>query len=340
MAHKLNDKILRKAKKAPSGRQVMRLLRKMRVESGSGKCTEEMLWVRKAKHFLVTCPDKKKNGGNACGRAFNINVRDAEEDPELVNGTFSVNNLLVHVLFYSGADLSFVFNELSPKIITPLSPLDRKYTVKVTNGNILKGEKVYRNCRITLADRSFEVDLIPIKLGSFDIIIGMDWLSKNRAEIVCYDKAIRIPQGEEEPLMIFGDKKCKQLNLISCLKVRKYLRKACHAILAHVSKPYPKEKDLSDVAIFRDFTKVFPEDLPELPLHRVVEFQIDLTPGAAPVAHTPYRLAPSKLQELASQLQELLEKGFIHPSSSPWELLFYLLNRRMARSDCVLITER
>ncbi|XP_071714567.1 uncharacterized protein [Rutidosis leptorrhynchoides] len=260
-------------------------------------------------HFIDSCPDKKKNGGNARGRAFNINVKDAKEDPELVTGTFSVNNLLLHVLFDSGADSCFVSSKLSPKIITPLSTLDGKYTVEVANGKLLKAEKVYRNCSITLGDRSFDLDLIPIELGSFDVIIGMDWLSKNRAEIVCYEKAIRILQVDGEPLMIYGDRKCKQLNLISCLKVQKYLRKGCHAILAHVRKPDPKERQLSDVAIVRDFPEVFPEDLPGLPPHRAVEFQIDLAPGAAPVARAPYRLAPSELQELASQLQDLLEKG-------------------------------
>ncbi|XP_071734275.1 uncharacterized protein [Rutidosis leptorrhynchoides] len=197
---------------------------------------------RKPGYFIDLCPDKKKNSGNARGRAFNINVRDAEEDPELVTATFSVNNLLLHVLFDSGADLCFVSNKLSPKIITPLSTLDRKYTVEVASGKLLKAKKVYRNCSITLGDRSFELDMIPIELGSFDVIIGMDWLSNNLAEIVCYEKAIRIPQVDGEPLMIYGDRKCNQLNLISCLKVQKYLRKWCHAILAYISKPDPKER--------------------------------------------------------------------------------------------------
>ncbi|XP_071695848.1 uncharacterized protein [Rutidosis leptorrhynchoides] len=382
MAHKLNDKILRKAKKTPSGETSNEVAKK--DESGKRKwegnrnsnhnqhkrhnnssfkqgnqrqtcprCSKPHTWYctvvcsncnkqghissdckssvsntaakeptkgndkvaapkvcygcGKPGHFIDSCPDKKKNGGNVRGRAFNINVRDAEEDPELVTGTFSVNNLLVHVLFDSGADLCFVSSKLSPRIITPLSTLDRKYIVEVAS-------------------------------GSFDIIIGMDWLSKNRAEIVCYDKAIRIPQVDGESLIIYGDKKCKQLNLISCLKVQKYLRKGCHAILAHVSKPDPKERQLSDVAIVRDFPKVFPEDLPGLPPYQAVEFQIDLAPGAAPVALAPYRLAPSELQELASQLQELLEKGFIRPSSSPWgapevQFLGHIVSRQGIQVD-------
>ncbi|XP_071718992.1 uncharacterized protein [Rutidosis leptorrhynchoides] len=248
--------------------------------------------------YIEGLSESIKPGGNARGRAFNISAQEAEEDPNLVTGTFLINNLLVCVLFDSGADVIFVSSKLSPKIITPLSSLDTKYTVEVSNGKVLKVENVYRNCKIILADRSFEVDLIHIKLGCFVIVIGMDWLSKNIGEIVCFDKAISIPRENEEPLLIFRDKKCKHLNFISCLKVQKYLRKGFHAILAHVGKPDQKERHVSDVAIVKDFPKVFTEDFPGLPPHREVEFQIDLAPGVTPAAHAPYRLAPSELQEL------------------------------------------
>ncbi|GKG36823.1 hypothetical protein Tco_0446996, partial [Tanacetum coccineum] len=84
------------------------------------------------------------------------------------------------------------------------------------------------------------------------------------------------------------------------------------------TKDKSEEKRLEDVPTIRDFSEVFPEDLPGLPPTRQVEFQIDLVPGAAPVARAPYRLSPSELQELSTQLQELSNKGFIRPSSSPW----------------------
>ncbi|GKF97390.1 hypothetical protein Tco_0293211, partial [Tanacetum coccineum] len=78
------------------------------------------------------------------------------------------------------------------------------------------------------------------------------------------------------------------------------------------------EKRLEDIPVVKEFFDVFPEDLPGLPLVRQVEFQIELIPGAAPVARTPYRLAPSEMQELSNQLQELTDRGFIRPSTSPW----------------------
>ncbi|KAI3775001.1 hypothetical protein L1987_49569 [Smallanthus sonchifolius] len=108
------------------------------------------------------------------------------------------------------------------------------------------------------------------------------------------------------------------MGIISFMKAQKCLRKGHTAILALVAEQPTEEKKIDDIPIVREFLEVFPEDLPGLPPHRQVEFQIDLTPGAAPIARAPYRLAPSELQELSTQLQELLDKGFIRPSSSPW----------------------
>nr|GFC11200.1 putative reverse transcriptase domain-containing protein [Tanacetum cinerariifolium] len=113
-----------------------------------------------------------------------------------------------------------------------------------------------------------------------------------------------------------------KLNIISCTKTQKYIQKGCQVYLAQVTSKKAKdksdEKRLEDVPIVREFLEVFPEYLPGLPPARQVEFQIDLVPGAAPVARAPYRLAPAEMQELSTQLQELSDKGFIRPSSSPW----------------------
>nr|GFA25286.1 putative reverse transcriptase domain-containing protein [Tanacetum cinerariifolium] len=164
---------------------------------------------------------------------------------------------------------------------------------------------------------------MPVELGSFDVIVGMDWLKTYHAVIVCDEKIVRVP-FEDETLIIRcdGSNNGNQLNLISCIKTRKYLLKGYPVFLANITtktiKDKSKEKQLEDVPIVRDFSEVFPEDLPGLPPTRQVEFQIDLIPGAAPVARAPYRLAPSEMKELSDQLQELSDKGFIRPSSSPW----------------------
>ncbi|GJS81530.1 putative reverse transcriptase domain-containing protein [Tanacetum coccineum] len=123
-----------------------------------------------------------------------------------------------------------------------------------------------------------------------------------------------------------------RLNVISCTKVQKYLLKGSHVFLAHVTtkeiEDKSEKKRLEDVSIVQDFPEVFPEDFPGLPPTRQVEFQIDLVPGAAPVARAPYRLAPSEIKELSEQLKELSDKGFIRPSSSPWGALVLFVKKK------------
>ncbi|GKE29628.1 putative reverse transcriptase domain-containing protein, partial [Tanacetum coccineum] len=130
-------------------------------------------------------------------------------------------------------------------------------------------------------------------------------------------KKVRISL-EGKTLVIEGDRNNSRLKIVSCIKAQKYIEKGCELFLAQVTEQESKEKRLEDIPIIRDFPKVFPEDLPGLLPPRQVEFRIDLILGAAPVARAPYHLAPSEMKELSKQLQEMLEKGFIRPSSSPW----------------------
>nr|GEX76117.1 hypothetical protein [Tanacetum cinerariifolium] len=155
----------------------------------------------------------------------------------------------------------------------------------------------------------FNSDLMPIKLGSFDIIISMDWLVNHHAVIVCDEKIVRIPYGEEV-LIVQADRGGKgeksKLSIISCTKTQKYIKRGCLIFLAQVTKKETKdkseEKRLEDVSTVWDFLEVFPEYLLGLPPTRQVEFQIDLVPGATPVACAPYRLAPYKGQESTLRL--------------------------------------
>ncbi|KAK9064954.1 hypothetical protein SSX86_016337 [Deinandra increscens subsp. villosa] len=270
-------------------------------------------------HYKKDCPKAGNQDPNqARGRAFVINAGDARRDPNTVTGTFLLNDHYASVLFDTGADRSFVSTEFGQLLeITPVA-LDTKFTVELANGELVETSIIYPNCSLELSDHPFNIDLMPVELGSFDVIIGMDWLSLNRAEIVCHEKIVRMPLEDGNTLNVQGEKSGTQLNLISSMKARKFLRKGCHAILAHVTEKKPKEKNIADVPVVREYPEVFPEDLPGLPPTRQVEFRIDLAPGAAPVARSPYRLAPSEMQELSSQLQELLDKGFIRPSHSPW----------------------
>ncbi|GJX25873.1 putative reverse transcriptase domain-containing protein [Tanacetum coccineum] len=208
--------------------------------------------------------------------------------------------------------------------ITP-STLDHYYDVELADGRIIGLNTILRGCTLNLLNHPFNINLMPVELGSFDAIIGMDWLARYQAIIVCAEKIVRIPWGNET-LIVHGDGSNQgheaRLHIISYSKTQEYMLKGCPVFLAHVTTKEVEDKSekkrLEDVPIVRDFPEVFPEDLSGLPLTRQVEFQIDLIPGAAPVARAPYRLAPSEMKELSKQLKELSDKGFIRPSSSPW----------------------
>nr|GEV74101.1 hypothetical protein [Tanacetum cinerariifolium] len=190
---------------------------------------------------------------------------------------------------------------------------------------VFETNTILRGCTLELLGHPFNIDLMLVEHGIFDVIVDMDWLANHHAVIVCDEKIVRIPY-EDEVLIVQGDRiskrKKSKLSIISCTKTQKYIKKGCLIFLAQVTKKITEdkseEKRLEDVSTVRDFLKVFPEDFPGLPPTRQVEFQIDLVPSAALVARAPYRLAPPKLQELSTQLQEIYNKGFIRPSSSPW----------------------
>ncbi|GKE12036.1 putative reverse transcriptase domain-containing protein [Tanacetum coccineum] len=180
----------------------------------------------------------------------------------------------------------------------------------------LKTNTVLRGCTLGLLGQPFNIDLIPVELGSFDVIIGMDWLANHHAVIVCDEKIVWIPYGDEV-LIVQGDSSDKgkksKLTIILCAKTQKYIKRGCQIFLAQITKKETEdkseEKRLEDVPIVQDFSEVFPEDLPGFPPMRQVKFQIDLVLGAAHVVRPPHRLASLELQELSTQLQELSDKG-------------------------------
>ncbi|GJT47333.1 putative reverse transcriptase domain-containing protein [Tanacetum coccineum] len=256
-------------------------------------------------HYRKDCPKvKNQNRGNkarvpdARGKAYVLGGGDANPGSNTVMGTFLLNDHHAYMLFDSGADRSFVSNTFSALLDIIPSALDVSYAVELADKRTSETNTVLRGCTLGLLGHPFNIDLMPIDLGSFDVIIGMDWLAKNHAVIVCDEKIVRIPY-ENEILIVQGRTKSDKVTVKE-------------------NKDEPKEKRLEDVPTVRDFQEVFPEDLPRLPPMRQVEFQIDLVPGAALVARAPYRLAPSEMEELSTQLQELSNKRFIRPSSSPW----------------------
>ncbi|GKA99391.1 putative reverse transcriptase domain-containing protein [Tanacetum coccineum] len=240
--------------------------------------TELAIWPV-TRHFKRDCTKLKNNnrgnqGGNdnALAKVYAVGRAGTNPDSNVVTGTFLLNNRYASVLFDTGVDRSFMSIAFSSQIdITP-STLDHCYDVELADGRII----------------------------GFDVIIGMDWLAKYQVLIVCAEKIVRIPWGNET-LIVHGDGSNQgsktRLNIISYTKNHKYLLKGYHVFLAHVTTKATEnksgEKRLEDVPIVQYFPEVFLEDLSSLPPSRQVEFQIDLMLGDAPVARAPYRLAHS-----------------------------------------------
>nr|GEX64389.1 hypothetical protein [Tanacetum cinerariifolium] len=200
-------------------------------------------------------------------------------DANTVTGTFLINNnCYAFVLFDTGANRSFVSTEFSSQFDIAPTVLDRDYAVELADGKIVGIKTVIRSCTLNFLNHPFNIDLMPVEMGSFDVIIGMDWLWRYQAVIVCADKIVRIP-WERETLIFHGDGSNQEhearVNIISCENTQKYMLKGCQVFLAHVTM---KEAE----------------------------------------ARAPYRLAPPEMKELSEQLKELSDKGFIRPSSSPW----------------------
>ncbi|GJS43793.1 putative reverse transcriptase domain-containing protein [Tanacetum coccineum] len=268
---------------------------------------------------------KNQNRGNkarvpdARGKAYVLGGGDANPGSNTVTGTFLLNDHHAYMLFDSGADRSFISDTFSTLLDIIPYALDGSYAVELANERTLETNTVLRGCTLGLLGHPFNIDLMPIDLGSFDIIIGMNWLAKNHAVIVCDEKIVRITYGNEI-LIVQGDKSDKEkkstLSIISCEKAQKYMEKGCQLFLAQVTvkenKDKLKKKRLEDVPTVRDFSEVFPEDLPGLPPIRQVEFQIELVPGAAPVARAPYRLAPSEMKELIDDLFDQLQGSSVY----------------------------
>ncbi|GKB90511.1 putative nucleotidyltransferase, ribonuclease H [Tanacetum coccineum] len=223
---------------------------------------------------------------NLTARAYMMTTEEDKVVRDVVTGTILVNSIPARVLYDSGASVSFVSFEFSKNLPTPPNKLPFPLEVEIAGNEIVVVSKVYRDVEIVIDDSVFKIDLIPIVLGAFDIVIGMDWLDKYNANILCSQKLVWVVNPQ--------------------------------AYMAHVIDTNFEKKSAKDVPVVNEFLDVFLEDLSGIPPERQVEFRIDLIPGATPIAKTPYRLAPSEMKELMSQLQELLDKGFIRPSSSPW----------------------
>ncbi|GKB45276.1 putative reverse transcriptase domain-containing protein [Tanacetum coccineum] len=185
------------------------------------------------------------NGNQARGGAFMMGAEEAHQDPNIMTGTFTLNNHYATTLFHSGADYSFVSTTFIPLLDLEPSDLGFSYEIEISSGQLVEINKVIRDCKLEIEGHTFDIDLIPFGHGSFDVIIGMDWLSRHKAEIVSHEKVVRIPLPHGKILRVLEEKPQDKVK--------------------HLMSAKTKEQKLRAIVVVRNFPEVFSDDLSGLP---------------------------------------------------------------------------
>ena len=190
--------------------------------------------------------------------------------------------------------------------------------VSLPAGDPLFSDRVVRDSRVLIEGQEFPADLVALDMRDFDVVLGMDWLSRHRATLDCYKKEVKLHRPGKLEVKFRGI--CRELSssMISAMTAQRMLRKGYQGYLAYVVETGKEGTLVDKIPVVREFPDVFPNDIAGLPPEREVEFTIDLILGTEPISIPPYRMAPAELRELKAQLEELLSKGFIRPSISPW----------------------
>ena len=244
--------------------------------------------------------------------------QEAQATPNVVTGTVSIFGDDARALLNPGATHSFISREYVARVgMTPV-PLGCGLEITTPTGESLWPSQMLKGSLFSIEGQVMEADLILIDLKGLDVILGMDWLTLNYASMDCFRKEVIFRRPGLPVVVFYGERRRVPSGLISVISARCLLQKGCKGYLAHVVDTRSSEVRLEDVPIVRDFLDVFLDDLLGLPPEREIDFPIDLVPGTAHISLPPYRMAPAELKELKTQLQELVDRGFIRPSISPW----------------------
>ena len=238
---------------------------------------------------------------------------------DVVAGTLHVAGRPTHVLFDSGATHSFVTPEVAAEFVGSFV-IDRMDVAVMTPGDqTLQAKECLRRVPLVICEKMFLADLLVVPLKGYEVILGMDWLSGYRAQLDCGKGRISFKENGQRQMVFYGISPSKYVSLVAALRVEDLLKDG-EAYLVTVTASEGSASngvEITDIAVVQEFEDVFAA-LKELPPPRSNPFTINLEPGAKPIAKTPYRMAPAELAELKKQLEDLMEKGFIRPSSSPW----------------------
>jgi hypothetical protein len=233
----------------------------------------------------------------------------------VVIGTISVDSFVAHALFDSGASNSFVSENFVSRAGLSVQRLGHPILVSSANGSI-SSCSVCQGCSVILADEVFSANLVVFSLGAFDVILRMDWLSQYRAVISCLWKTVLLQASSGREVVFLGSSAKFTLSLLAQLLPDHRSRKS--GIFFSMVVEGEAALRVQDIRVVCDFADVFPAELPGVPPERDAAFEIKLIPGTQSIHKAPYRMAPKEQVELKRQLDDLLAKGFIRPSRSPW----------------------
>ena len=246
----------------------------------------------------------------------------------MVIGIISILDHDAYTLVDPGATHSFASRPFLDRFQIETQPLEGRMRVSLPTGDPLVSDRVVRDSRVLIGGQEFPADLIALDTRDFDVVIGMDWLSRHRATLDCYKKEVKLHRPGKLEVKFRGIRRELSSNMISTMAAQRMLRNGYHGYLGYVVETGKEGTLVDEIPVVREFLDVFPDDIAGLPPKREVEFTIDLIPGTEPISIPPYRMALIELRDLKAQLEELLSKGFIRPSISPWEALVLFVKKK------------
>ena len=244
--------------------------------------------------------------------------QDQESSPDVVTGILTICSHDAYALIDPGSTLSYITPFVARKFGIVPEILSDPFAVSTPVGESIIARRVYRGCTVTICSRQTSADLVELEMMDFDAIMGMDWLAACYATVDCRAKAAIFHFPGEPVLEWVGNTPTPRGRFISYLKARKMIAKGCIYHIVRVRDADAEIPTLQSIPIVKEYADVFPDELPGIPPEREIDFSIDLLPGTQPISVPPYRMAPAELKELKEQLKDLLEKGYIRPSTSPW----------------------
>ncbi|XP_019056861.1 PREDICTED: uncharacterized protein LOC109116239 [Tarenaya hassleriana] len=240
-----------------------------------------------------------------------------ETDVAAITGIICIHDVACFTLFDTGATHSFLSEKKADELSIMEIDTTTPFMVCTPAGQTLPVQGILHCMPLTICGRMLTADLIIVPIRGYDLILGMDWLSKHQAQIDCRQRTIWFTE-ESGGFEFVGNRSREVYPIISALKANKMTEKGNEAFLVVITATEEAEAKLEDTAVVREFPDVFPDELPGLPPEREVDFSIEVVPGMELISKTPHRMAPTEMAELKKQLNELMETGFIRPSVSPW----------------------